>query len=228
MKIKISKVEHREQCYLKLDFDYDTGLIELVKQLPNRRWSKTLHAWLIPDTEEALANVSRFADKHELHFENFAPPPEPGVKHESTINKGIDIDVLDRKIRIKMPRNEADIDFVKTIRFSRWNNAERCWEVPDYPGNLDQLKEYFGKRIHKITQHDIELASTTVAGKRTIGNKDVLIMRMRSGRLRIIAPYNKALINKIKHIPYNRWDNKNKWWTIPYSGIFVEELTAIC
>lgn len=228
MKIKISKVEHREQSFLKLEFDYDTGLIELVKQLPNRRWSKTLHAWLIPDTEEALANVSSFADKHELHFENIASPPEPGVKHESNTNKGIDIDVIDRKIRIKMPRNEADIDFVKTIRFSRWNNAERCWEVPDYPGNLDQLKEYFGKRIHKIAQHDIELASTAVAGKKTIGSKDVLLIRMRSGRLRIIAPYNKVLMNKIKLIPYNRWDNKNKWWTIPYSDIFVKELTAIC
>ncbi len=228
MKIKISRVEHREQSYLKLEFDYDTELIELVKKLPNRRWSMTLHAWLIPDTKEALAHVNSFAVKHELLFDNIAQPPEAEVKLESYSNKEIEIDVIDRKIRIKMPRNEADIDFVKAIRFSRWNNAERRWEVPDYPGNLDQLKDYFGKRIHRITQHDIELGSTAAASKKIIGSKDVLMMRMRSGRLRIIAPYNKALMNKIKDIPYNRWDNKNKWWTIPYSDIFVKELTAIC
>ncbi|HNX44993.1 MAG TPA: hypothetical protein PK796_07365, partial [Bacteroidales bacterium] len=36
------------------------------------------------------------------------------------------------------------------------------------------------------------------------------------------------MINAIKKIPYSRWDSKNKWWTIPYSVQFTEQLTEVC
>jgi integrase/recombinase XerD len=228
MKIKISKVEHRGQKCLKLDFEYNTQLIELVKKLPNRKWSKTFHAWLIPDTEESLADISSVAGKEKLQFEEVVQPYDQPEKHEIIIHKVIDIEVINRKIRIKMPRNDADIEFVKAIRFSRWNKEERCWEIPDYPGNLDQLSDYFGQRIGTLTKHDIVLTSNAGNSIQIIGSKDVLLMRMRSGRVRIIAPYNKAILNKVKQIPYSRWDKNNKWWTIPYSEIFVNEITALC
>src|SRR5690606_22730223 len=42
-----------------------------------------------------------------------------------------------------------------------------------------------------------------------------------------IFGYLPELIKHIKTIPYARWDIKNKWWTIPYSEQFLEEIKRV-
>lgn len=214
--------------WLKLDFEYDNDLINLVKKIPNRKWSKTFHAWLVPDTVEAMAEIKRIVGEELLEIEGSFIALAPTGKDAPLPNGAITIELIDRKIRIKMPRNDEDIVFVKSLRYCRWLRDERCWEVPDYPGNLNQLTEYFGDRMLSLVKHEIVVPEASANTGRSIGRNEVLIMRMRSGRVRIIAPYNPVLMNKIKQIPYNRWDKTNKWWTIPYSENFVNELAAIC
>ena len=230
MSIRISKVVHRGETRLKLDFDYDTAKIKLVKEIPDYVWSQSLKAWLIPDTDESLDKLRKSFNDFELIFDKNilgeVKPSLPPVMQE--VKSNVSIEVINRKILLKIPKNEADIKFIKTLRYSRWDNNMRLWEIPDYPGNLDLIQDYFKERISGIVIHDkIELPGQ---GKTlpSIGRNEVLLIKTRSGRVKIFSGFNKPLITVIKKIPYNHWDPKNKWWTIPFSEHLMEQLKEVC
>ncbi|WP_425638218.1 tyrosine-type recombinase/integrase [Algoriphagus yeomjeoni] len=134
----------------------------------------------------------------------------------------IEIRVIGRKILLKMPKNEADISVVRSIPFVRWNKQNYIWELPNYPGNLEKLTGYFGTRLEllEITE---EIPNPTSTDK-PIQQNEVLMIRTNSGRIKLVFGYIAEVIKYIKTIPYYQWDAKNKWWTIPYSEKFEEEV----
>lgn len=229
MKVSIRRIIHNDESRLSLKFDFDRDLITKVKTLDDSRWSHTLRAWHIPDNEEGVNKLIGILGTEMLEFEEGILPDSPckGSK-DGCKPGGIAIEVINRKIRIKMPKDDNDIAFIRTLRYSRWLSKDFCWEVPDYPGNLDLISDYFGKRIVSLIQHDSIEIDTGSAKRGTIGRNEVLLLKTSAGRVKIFAGYNKALINAIKKVPYNHWDSKNKWWTIPFSVQFTEQLTEVC
>lgn len=232
MKIFVSKQNHRNEARLKLDFEYDKTIIGLVKQLEGAAWSRTMKAWHVPDTAETLRQLKVLLAEHELLIAGELESPKLIVTEAAPIKeapaKNVSIEVINRKILIKMPKNEADISFIKSLRYSRWLNKEFLWQVPDYPGNMDLIKDHFGSRIHSLNIHDSIDVPPNASNQKTIARNEVLFLKTRSGRMKIIAEFNKKLITALKSIPYNRWDPKNKWWTIPFSEIFMDQLTVVC
>ena len=100
--------------------------------------------------------------------------------------------VLGRKIAIKLPKNEADTRFILGLRYSHWEKIQFCWVVPNYPGNLDLIKDYFKERIRELTIDD-EIETTVKSNaKRVTGKNDLLLIKTTSGRLKIIFGYNKS------------------------------------
>ncbi|MCH6232618.1 tyrosine-type recombinase/integrase [Cognataquiflexum rubidum] len=137
--------------------------------------------------------------------------------------KPIQAEVIGKKIILKMPKNEADVKFVLTLRYSKWNKEGFFWEIPHYPGNLERIQQHFGDRIGPVNrQESITLESIGQLRKADINQ--VLVIKTRAGRLKLIFGYNATLTKTIKSIPYYQWDLKNKWWTIPYSDQFLEEV----
>lgn len=237
--INISQIIHRNEARYKLEFAFNAGIAGKIRTIKNVAWSQTQRAWLIPQTEESLAELLKLFGAAELHFmdENISPdlllPQEPNAAIEvNTAEKDIKpewsrikIEVIGRKIILKMPKNDADIKFINTLKYSHWDSRMFCWEIPDYPGNLDRIKDYFDDRIDELIIHekyDISLNNQT----RTIGKKELLIIKANTGRLRLIFGYDVALLKLIKTFPYHSWDAKNKWWTIPYSDKYLNELQA--
>lgn len=137
----------------------------------------------------------------------------------------IEIRVSGRKILVKMPKNEADIELIKAIRFSRWNSSLKVWEVPHYPGNLEKLNSHFGERIKLLEKE--EGISTQVESRQTIAKDEVLAIQTPTRRVRLIFGFVPDLIKHIKTIPYAHWDSKNKWWTIPFSEQFLQEIKSV-
>ncbi|MDG1278341.1 MAG: tyrosine-type recombinase/integrase [Algoriphagus sp.] len=121
-----------------------------------------------------------------------------------------------------MPKNEEDISLVRTIPYVRWNKQTFLWEIPHYPGNLERLLAYFGNRVHSITKS--EDIPVYLKGHSLLQKDHVLMIRTNSGRIKLIFGYLTEFIKHIKTIPYHHWDSKNKWWTIPYSEQFEEEI----
>jgi integrase/recombinase XerD len=152
--IKLNRAIHKGQERLFLEFDYDAELIALIKKIDGIAWSQTRKAWHVPDTNEHLELIlSRFPDvehttvpKHPLEEKTVTKAPEP-AKPRKPFSKGVEIWVIGKQIRVKLPKDEADIEFLRTFKYARWNKAEYHWVIPNYGNNLQLLQNYFNTRI---------------------------------------------------------------------------------
>jgi integrase/recombinase XerD len=252
--MKVSKIEHRGETRILLDFPYNEELIKKVKQIKGATFSFTLKAWHIPYKKEAYNELRK-------RFDNIIIPETPGAGQQKTdltetlnspkpmgadqgktdlsrelakaesekpyvrISKPdmVNIEVLGKKILLKLKKNEEDIKFLNRIKYSRWNHKTYMWEVPNYGGNLDLIKDYLVGRIGEMIIHEsyeVEINSTS----RSRGNNDLLIIKTRNGRLKLLFGFSNPLVNVIKKIPMRTYDAKNKWWSVPFSDRFLDEV----
>jgi integrase/recombinase XerD len=65
-------------------------------------------------------------------------------------NATIEIEITEKRLLIKMPKNETDIQFIRKFKFVRWDYSLYKWIIPNYGENLELLKIYFNTRIAKI------------------------------------------------------------------------------
>ena len=88
---------------------------------------------LVPKGEKGLAPAIEWSDTKNRFL--------PGV---------ITISVSQKSILLRMPKNETDIQFVRTFNYVRWDNREYRWVIPNYGKNLELIKNYFNARISHI------------------------------------------------------------------------------
>ena len=113
MSVRIAKNVHRDKPCLKLDFAYDVTKIALVKQIEGYTWSKTLGSWLIPDAQHPSDSQNCFfRAMNRCLMVSPAPQYETLMPASPQINPqmgkaGVSIEVINRKILIKMPKNDT-------------------------------------------------------------------------------------------------------------------------
>lgn len=135
----------------------------------------------------------------------------------------ISVEIIGRKIILRLPKNEADIQFIRGIQYARWNKEGFFWEIPHYPGNLEKIKGYFGDRLTQITERPmIEVPQKDEP--LFLEKNQVLVVKTAKGRLRLFFAFHAGLMKVVKTFPYYHWDSKSKSWSIPYSEQFMEEL----
>lgn len=250
--MKLSSIFHRNENRIKVDFPYNQQLASVLKTLHDARWSKTHRAWHIP-IDELNELIELFP---EIKFEvteitklqnSIVETTSTNLISESSIIVALQekpmfgppqqyydfskiyIEVLGRKILLKMPKNNADIKFIQTLRFSRWEKENFQWAVPNYPGNLEMMKNYFGDRIFKIIEHE-QISINEVESTKNVNKaerrrpNEVLVIKTTKKRLKLLFGYLPELSKTIKTFPYHVWDSKNKWWTVPYSEQFLNEI----
>jgi site-specific recombinase XerD len=231
MFISVYRIYHKGNARLKLDFAYDRSAIDRIKTVNSYAWSQTMKAWHVPDTQESVDKLTLLFGSENLKFDEIVKPVRADERMPEAVlpdlPKNVFIEVVNRKILVKLPKSDADIKFLISLRYCRWIKNDYRWEIPDYPGNLDLMNDYFGERISEVKIHDTIKVETGNATISTIKRNQVLMVKTRQGRVKIIATFNKKLIAAIKEIPYHKWDDKNKWWTIPFSEAFLERLTEI-
>jgi site-specific recombinase XerD len=228
--IKARRIIHKGEKRILINFAYDKQLILKLKQIDGAKWSMSNKAWHVPDNKETIKELKdKFPNIVSERNTNKSEEETKGKKNDlehsnKTAGKSkVNIEVLGRKIIIKLPKDIDDVKYLNSIKYSRWNNKYFHWEIPNYPGNLDLIKDNFGNRIENILIHDkfdISLSNET----RTIGKDEIVIFKTRTHRLRIIFGFNNEIRNLIKTYPYYNWDKKNKWWSIPYSEIYLKEI----
>ncbi len=137
----------------------------------------------------------------------------------------IKLDVFERRILLKLPKNERDIQFIRSMHFCKWDKIHFHWVIPNYPGNLERIQFYFGERINQCIEHISEQTDFQNTSLNVSKNRDeVLLIQTPSKRIRIVFGFNLQLMSFIKKIPYHSWDSKNKWWSIPYSDVFLAQI----
>jgi len=225
--MKASKVQFNDSEYIKVEFPYDSGIISKIRQINCAVWNSSMKAWLLPYTKDAYKELIGLFPDIEIIKSQVIPDKTVIIeKSGNTIDNPVNIEVIGRKILIQVRKNEADIQFLRALRYSRWNQSIFRWEIPDYPGNLDMIKDHFGNRIASLVIHATHMVNVP-DGKRVAGRDELLIFKSLTGRLKLIFGFNKALTSKIKQYPYHSWDAKNKWWTIPFSEQYLEEIKAL-
>jgi site-specific recombinase XerD len=232
--MKAIPVVHKGFERIKVVFPYNQEVIMQLRQIEDCRWSRTMKAWHIPATPEAIGKLKSIFPEVEYDepktqaSENStgilpieAPNPKPSG------NQQIAIHVLGRKILIRMPKNEADVLFIKNLKYSSWDKRNFCWVIPNYPGNLDLLKKHFGQHISSVVvceTVDYELRGI----KRSIGSNEMLLIKTLKGNLRLIGLYKKEILEALRGIPYSKWDGTNKWWTLPFAESYKAMLELAC
>ncbi|GAB1416300.1 site-specific integrase [Paludibacter sp.] len=166
--MKVTKITLQQELRIRVDFAYDPHKIQQIKTIFDARWSNSLKAWHIPYTKDAfnqLKNLFRDIEIEEKKEDNQAenqsvvtknPPPLKLIlpsekanekKKQDFDHSAIEITFSAKQISVKMPKNEADIQFVRTFNNVRWNKHQYKWVIPNYGRNLEMLKNYFNTRI---------------------------------------------------------------------------------
>lgn len=164
--MKASKIIHKNEERIKIEFPFNNEMASKIRQIPDARWSKTHGAWHVPYNFDAYNLLIRlFPDieisklhKAEKSTPTVATPKTEIIEKEAPIparqsitNKNeIAIELSGKSIFLKMPKNETDIQFVRTFQYVRWDNAHFKWMVPNYGKNLELIKNYFNTRITRI------------------------------------------------------------------------------
>jgi site-specific recombinase XerD len=268
----LTKVSHRNEARIKLEFPYDKEIISKIKSIPDIKWSATMKAWHMPDDKKSLAAFKTMFPGIEISSETpadalpktekekpsvqKAPPatkasspsppslpwqkPQKEVPAEMPVPKpaqpdiseifskrgGIIVLVLGRTIILKFPKKDSDVKFVLSLRYSRWDPKRFCWTVPNYPGNLEQIKEHFKGRISELIESE-GLETTVKSEVRKTRKDEVLVIKTTTGRMKVIFIYNNELTSLMRSIPFHFWNQQDKWWSIPFSDLFLDRIKEI-
>jgi len=164
--MKASKIVHKREERIKIDFPFNQEIVSKIRQIPDARWSKTHGAWHVPFSKDAYNQLIRLFPDIEIsklrNVETSSPTistpkieivekviPLPAKQSFTNINE-ITIELSGKSIVLKMPKNETDIQFIRTFQYVRWDNAHFKWVVPNYGKNLELIKNYFNTRITRI------------------------------------------------------------------------------
>lgn len=232
--MRATKIIHRGEHRIQVEFPYNQEIAGLIKQIPDAKWSKTLGAWHIPYAESAFNQLKKLFPKMEYPPNVFVEKPEESkltsplavCPKPSQQLKGVSVQVIGRRIIVKLPKNDRDTRFIVSLRYSRWDPKQFCWIVPNYPGNLELINDYFKDRISELIIHEELEVKTSTNAQRTLKTNELLIIKTKTGRLKLIFGFNKALSYLLKEMPFHSWDSVNKWWTVPYSEKILNEITV--
>lgn len=239
--MKATKIVHKGVTRIKLDFPYNQQIASDLRKICDAHWSKTKGAWHIPYTKEAFEqlkllfpNVEYPETKTEIAKSVELPknlsqitPEIPTTTVQQWDKSEITIDVIGRKIVLKMPKVDVDVHFVQSLKYSKWDKVQYRWIIPNYSVNLELLKGYFKERITKLTTHDQFEIETKSGIVHKIQKNEILIIKTATGRLKLLFDFNREITKIIKQMPFNTWDANNKWWTIPYSEQLLQQIKDV-
>lgn len=236
--MNISKITHRHELRIRVDFPYNQEMVSLLRQIPDARWSKTMGAWHVPYTKEAFEQLKEFfpdleyiGSKENQEINELSVPvlikKQISVSNKTQTNdtkqpplvistndeqptskwqKGINIDITDKHIFIKLPKNEDDIQFIRSFKYASWDSHNFCWSVPNHKNAADRIKGYFSSRTPVIKEYVLHNEYQETVLKPEFTKEELLVINNSNKVLKVYFSYNKEITFEIKKIPYSRWN----------------------
>jgi hypothetical protein len=249
--MKVSKITHRNETRIRVDFPYNSEMVSKLRQIPDARWSKTMGAWHVPYISNALEELRLLFPDLEIEISEpligvrlevkplvirkDAPrlikkssQPEPVDERPNIVQRAdkINIDITEKNIFIKVPKNEADIRFIRTFRNAKWDSQHFCWIVTNHRDNAVKIKGYFETRNPEISEYHSTVEKKTGTPEHTFTKDEMLIVN-NFRILKVYFAYSKDVYTAIKSMPYSGWNSDGNYWTIPALDKYLGELKLI-
>ena len=156
--------------------------------------------------------------------------PEKQEKAEINVSaksSEISIEITARHIYVKIPKNDADIAFIRSFKFVLWDSKNYCWSVPNYKNTAEKIKAYFSARNPTVTELGSTVLSEQTAGQPTFTASQLLVINHSDKVFKVYFSFNKNLVFVIKKIPFAQWNDAGHYWSIPYSEKYLTEMKRI-
>lgn len=234
MKITWGRILHRGEKRIKIDFPYNQSFAKLLRHGTSAKWSRSLRTWHIADNKADFDKVLGVLEK----FNRAKPPADnapgspPAIKASGTtvvpipLPRDIIIEVIGNKILVKMPKRDADVQFITSMKYAKWMRDQFIWQIPHYGDNLDRIKRYFVERTERFTEHTLHDVQIDATKKIQVKKGTMAIGRGYRGRMRLIFGYHPDMMNTVKEIGLAKWNTKNKWWSIPDTDVNFKRITV--
>jgi Site-specific recombinase XerD len=251
--MKASKITHRNETRIRVDFPYNAEMVSKLRQIPDARWSKTMGAWHVPYSKEVFVQLKTMFPNMEYETTSAPAPvklPEaeiekpsakkrvfnivekehqeevaPVVERPEKSNSDIDIIITRTIITIVLPKNEADIQFLRSFKFAKWDYENFCWVLPNYGNNVERLKKYFGNRdIHISEQEQNRINDIKLPD---FSKTELLVINELHRSLKVYFVYHQAMVDQLKLIGYVRWNAYEHCWEVPANEKSLAELKLI-
>ena len=185
--VTIKKLYHKGSWHIGLYFEYDTELIKRIKQLPNRRYTKTHNCWYIPYTQASynLLQQSNIpyridvpidtrqavlqSDTVDIDSTKESKPPAEEEKDSGNLPTDINPNVYDKQglhniiynsgaFFITINYSNNEVAFLKSLDKSYWSKKDKSWISK---GTIDNLKA-LQSRYHYWTNHQYDLIADQI------------------------------------------------------------------
>jgi len=185
-----------------------------------------------PSLDEHLLPMEKEIGKKSLAREDLRTDHNTRTGHDLSLQQPsikrnwVSIEITDKQIFIKLPKNEVDIQYIRSFKYSRWDMRNYNWIVPNLRNNADKIRAYFQERNPEIKEYHSNIEKTNVADA-TSFTKDKLLVINNFRVLKVYFSYSKNMLAEIKKMSYRSWHGEEQCWTVPSSEKFKAELKEI-
>ena len=235
----IKKLYHNGAWHIGLYFDYDVQLINLVKQLPQRRYSKTHNCWYIPYTKASYHHLNQSnipyridvtidtrqavlqSDTVDIDSIQESKPPTEEEKDSGNLPTDINPDLYDNKglnniiynsgsFFITIKYNNDEVEYLKTLHKSYWSKKDQLWICN---GTLDNLRSLHTRYNYwSDHQYDLITDQITVSQRRKRAILQMTPDRPGYYSLRLKGSYSTP--TWLKSESSRQYDQANKQWIL--------------
>lgn len=191
-KITLSKLFHRKQHSIGINFDYNSDILVIVRTLPSSKWTSTHKTWYIKNTPAHLKLIyKKFKNIAQIDGETFFTK-SPVVKEEK---------VIAQKLKRKLTNDQKTLlnTFYKYLKGKRYSQST----IDTYSFSIaDFISFYTNKKLETLANRDVELYIESIYIKR---NYSVSTQRQFISALKLfIIFYPTTKINELELTRPNR------------------------
>ncbi len=243
--LTIFKLKHRNETWIGIKNYYPNNSWELIKSLPDSKYSKTHACWYIPYTKESyqsfqklniaftctpnIGTIGKLSPNDaltdiEANTSNSSVPVVRKFNKDDdiigdTANDDLRIRWTNKKIFIKMAYNKEDVSFLRSLTKSYWDQKQLIWIIPATPNNIVKIQKYFAAWNNAEYQKIIKLSS--IRDPKTV---TFFTSPEYPNKLLIKLDGFGASVSKIKQIPDRKYDKYYKKWIVPWSQTIYKQL----
>lgn len=185
--IKASKIFHRNQFRIRVDFPYNQSFISILRQIEDARWSQTHKAWHIPYDKQSFAKLKSLFSDIEIEYQTESNNKQKGVNQ-------FEIESLDTD-KIHQTENEIN-QTIQTVNQTDIINVDAA--------SFAHVTDFSKVNTSKQSNNETHLPVNTSVSIEVI-YRQILVK----------LPKNDTDTKFLLTFRYAKFDKVKKWWIIP-------------